>query len=116
MKEVTVIFKSGATVSFTAKEFATFKNGFGSLTKIEYAGANEKIPFHIGLSNIDAIFVEDIAEKESIKEPDHPIEDFYGCEINQDDKYFMFGQNAVLERNLTNYLIAEQNVECFRAV
>ncbi|PEX46138.1 MULTISPECIES: YqaI family protein [Bacillus cereus group] len=116
MKEVTVIFKSGATVSFTAKEFATFKNGFGSLTKIEYAGANEKIPFHIGLSNIDAIFVEDIAEKESIKEPDHPIEDFYGCEIKQDDKYFMFGQNAVLEGNLTNYLIAEQNVECFRAV
>ncbi|MCU5273290.1 hypothetical protein OCA15_11625 [Bacillus cereus] len=116
MKEVTVIFKSGATVSFTAKEFATFKNGFGSLTKIEYAGANEKIPFHIGLSNIDAIFVEDIAKKESIKEPDHPIEDFYGCEIKQDDKYFMFGQNAVLEGNLTNYLIAEQNVECFRAV
>ncbi|MEB9828420.1 hypothetical protein P4K68_27895 [Bacillus cereus] len=116
MKEVTVIFKSGATVSFTAKEFATFKNGFGSLTKIEYAGANGKIPFHIGLSNIDAIFVEDIAKKESIKEPDHPIEDFYGCEIKQDDKYFMFGQNAVLEGNLTNYLIAEQNVECFRAV
>ncbi|MCU4822710.1 hypothetical protein OCA00_13810 [Bacillus cereus] len=116
MKEVTVIFKSGATVSFTAKEFATFKNGFGSLTKIEYAGANEKIPFHIGLSNIDAIFVEDIAKKESIKEPDHPIEDFYGCEIKQDDKYFMFGQNAVLEGNLTNYLIEEQNVECFRAV
>ncbi|WP_141540842.1 YqaI family protein, partial [Bacillus cereus] len=77
---------------------------------------NEKVPFHIGLSNIDAIFVEDIAEKELVKEPDHPIEDFYGCEIKQDDKYFMFGQNAVLEGNLTNYLIAEQNVECFRAV
>ncbi|MBE5089577.1 hypothetical protein IGI03_16245 [Bacillus thuringiensis] len=116
MKEVTVIFKSGATVSFTAKEFATFKNGFGSLTKIEYAGANEKIPFHIGLSNIDAIFVEDIAEEESIKEPDHPIEDFFGCEIKWDDKYFMFGQYAVLEKNLAAYLIEQQNVECFRAV
>ncbi len=118
MKEVTVIFKSGAKASFTVEEFATFKNGFGALTKIEYTGANEKVPFHIGLSNIDAIFVEDIPEEEKgcDKEPDHPIEDFYGCEIKQDDKYFMFGQNAVLEGNLTNYLIAEQNVECFRAV
>ncbi|AND10407.1 hypothetical protein P4159_09930 [Bacillus thuringiensis] len=116
MKEVTVIFKSGATAGFTVEEFATFKNGFGALTKIEYTGANEKVPFHIGLSNIDAIFVEDIGGKESTKEPDHPIEDFYGCEIKQDDKYFMFGQNAVLEGNLTNYLIAEHNVECFRAV
>ncbi|EOW9529858.1 hypothetical protein ACO11K_003622 [Bacillus cytotoxicus] len=116
MKEVTVIFKSGATASFTVEEFATFKNGFGALTKIEYTGANEKVPFHIGLSNIDAIFVEDIAEKESIKEPDHPTEDFYGCEIQQDDKYFMFGQDVVLKENLVDYLIEQQNVECFRAV
>ncbi|MFN6794202.1 YqaI family protein [Bacillus sp. TD11] len=116
MKEVTVIFKSGRTASFTVEEFATFKNGFGALTKIEYTGATGKVPIHIGLCNVDAIFVEDINEKESIKEPDHPIEDIYGCEIKQDDKYFMFGQDAVLEGNLTNYLIAEQNVECFRAV
>lgn len=116
MKEVTVVFKSGAKVSFTTEQFKTITNGFGSLTKIEYRGAAAKVPFHISLSNIDAIFVEDIDEKESIKEPDHPIEDFYGCEIKQDDKYFMFGQDAVLEGNLTNYLIAEQNVECFRAV
>jgi hypothetical protein len=60
--------------------------------------------------------VEDIVEKETIKEPDHPIEDFYGCEIRQDDKYFMFGQNVVLEENLTKYLIDQQNVECFKAV
>ncbi|PEF99678.1 YqaI family protein [Bacillus toyonensis] len=116
MREVTLVFKSGANVSFTVAQFKTFKNGFGSLTKIEYEGAAKKVPFHISLSNIDAIFVEDIAEKESIKEPDHPIEDFYGCEIKQEDKYFMFGQDAVLEGNLTNYLIAQQNVECFRAV
>lgn len=116
MKEVTLVFKSGAKVSFTAEQFKTIMNGFGSLTKIEYTGAATKVPFHISVSNIDAIFVEDINEKESTKEPDHPIEDFYGCEIKQDDKYFMFGQDAVLEGNLTNYLIAEQNVECFRAV
>ncbi|PGC86202.1 YqaI family protein [Bacillus toyonensis] len=116
MKEVTLVFKSGAKVSFTAAQFKTFKNGFGSLTKIEYEGAATKVPFHISVSNIDAIFVEDIAEEESITETDHPIEDFYGCEIKQEDKYFMFGQDAVLEGNLTNYLIAQQNVECFRAV
>ncbi|OOZ97570.1 hypothetical protein CQZ91_13240 [Bacillus cereus] len=116
MKEVTLVFKSGAKVSFTAAQFKTFKNNFGFLSTIEWEGAIGKVPVHIASSNIDAIFVEDIAEKESIKEPDHPIEDFYGCEIRQDDKYFMFGQDAVLEGNLTNYLIAEQNVECFRAV
>ncbi|HFJ9284821.1 TPA: hypothetical protein ACGW44_002623 [Bacillus toyonensis] len=115
MKEVTLVFKSGAKVSFTAAQFKTFKNNFGFLSGIEYEGATGKVPFHIGVSNIDAIFVEDIAEKES-KESDHPIEDFYGCEIKQDDKYFMFGQDVVLEGNLTNYLIAQQNVECFRAV
>lgn len=116
MKEVTVIFKSGATASFTVEQFKTFKNSFGFLSGIEYEGATPTVPFHISVSDIDAIFVEDIAEKESIKEPDHPIEDFYGCEIKQDDKYFMFGQDVVLEGNLTNYLIAQQNVECFRAV
>ncbi|MED2983857.1 hypothetical protein P4311_20940 [Bacillus thuringiensis] len=115
MKEVTLIFKLGANVSFTAAQFKTFKNSFGFLSGIEYKGAIGKVPFHISVSNIDAIFVEDIAEKES-KESDHPIEDFYGCEIKQDDKYFMFGQDVVLEGNLTNYLIAQQNVECFRAV
>ncbi|PEJ99310.1 hypothetical protein [Bacillus wiedmannii] len=116
MKEVTLVFKSGAKVSFTAEQFKTITNGFGSLTKIEYTGAATKVPFHISVSNIDAIFVEDIPEKESIKEPDHPIEDFFGCEIKWDDKYFMFGQYAVLEKNLAAYLIEQQNVECFRAV
>ncbi|MDR5045538.1 hypothetical protein FNE59_07535 [Bacillus thuringiensis] len=116
MKEVTLVFKSGAKASFTVEQFKTFKNSFGFLSGIEYEGATPTVPFHISVSNIDAIFVEDIAEKESIKKTDHPGEDFYGCEIKQDDRYFMFGQNAVLEGNLTNYLIAEQNVECFRAV
>lgn len=116
MKEVTFVFKSGAKASFTVEQFKIFKNSFGFLSEIEYEGATPTVPFYISLSNIDAIFVEDIGGKESTKEPDHPIEDFYGCEIKQDDKYFMFGQNAVLEGNLTNYLIAEQNVEYFRAV
>ncbi|MGG3042582.1 hypothetical protein ABEO76_05150 [Bacillus anthracis] len=116
MKEVTLVFKSGAKVSFTAEQFKTITNGFGSLTKIEYTGAATKVPFHISVSNIDAIFVEDIPEKESIKEPDHPIEDVYGCEIQTDDKYFVFGQDVVLKENLTEYLIEKQNVECFRAV
>ncbi|WP_144466545.1 YqaI family protein [Bacillus nitratireducens] len=115
MKEVTIVFKSGATASFTVEQLKTFKNNFGSLSKIEYEGAAEKVPFHISVSNIDAIFVEDIAERQTIKEPDHPIEDFYGCEIKQDDTYFMFGQNVVLKENLTEYLIEQQNVECFQA-
>lgn len=111
-----MVFKSGAKVSFTAAQFKTFNNSFGALAKIEWEGITGKVPLHIGMSNIDAIFVEDINEKESIKEPDHPIEDYYGCEIKQDDKYFMFGQNVVLEENLTNYLFDEHSVECFRAV
>ncbi|PGU11121.1 hypothetical protein COD21_12425 [Bacillus cereus] len=116
MKEVTLVFKSGAKASFTVEQFKTFKNSFGFLSGIEYEGATPTVPFHISVSNIDAIFVEDIIEEESTKEPNHPIKDFYGCEIKQDDKYFMFGQDAVLEGKLTNYLIAEQSVECFRAV
>ncbi|TXR98712.1 hypothetical protein DN390_16335 [Bacillus sp. SH7-1] len=116
MKEVTLVFKSGAKVSFTAAQFKTFNNSFGALSKIEWEGITGKVPLHIGMSNIDAIFVEDIAEEESIKEPDHPIEDVYGCEIQQDDKYFMFGQDVVLKENLVDYLIEQQNVECFKAV
>ncbi|MBG9838391.1 MULTISPECIES: YqaI family protein [Bacillus cereus group] len=116
MKEVTLVFKSGAKVSFTAAQFKTFNNSFGALSKIEWEGITGKVPLHIGMSNIDAIFVEEIAEKEPVKEPDHPIEDFYGCEIKWDDKYFMFGHYAVLEQNLAAYLIEQQNVECFRAV
>ncbi|MED3275197.1 hypothetical protein BK703_00340 [Bacillus thuringiensis serovar silo] len=114
MKEVTLVFKSGRTASFTVEQFKTFKNSFGFLSGIEYEGATGNVPFHIGVSNIDAIFVEDIVEKESIKEPNHPIEDFYGCEIQQDDKYFMFGQDVVLKENVTEYLIEQQNVACFR--
>ncbi|MBG9840958.1 hypothetical protein ABE30_26090 [Bacillus tropicus] len=116
MKEVTLVFKSGAKASFTVDQFKTIINGFGSIEKIEWdtKGLSKQL-VHLNKHNIDAIFVEDIVEEES-KEPDHPIEDVYGCEIKQDDKYFMFGQDAVLEGNLTNYLIAEQNVECFRAV
>ncbi|MBG9503454.1 hypothetical protein ABE47_28590 [Bacillus thuringiensis] len=114
MKEITLVFKSGVKTSFTVEQFKTFKNSFGFLSGIEYEGATGKVPFHIGVSNIDAIFVEDIVEKESIKEPNHPIEDFYGCEIQQDDKYFMFGQDVVLKENVTEYLIEQQNVACFR--
>ena len=109
MKEVTLVFKSGAKVSFTAEQFKTITNGFGSLTKIEYTGAATKVPFHISVSNIDAIFVEEIVEEESIKELDHPVEDVYGCEIQTDDKYFVFGQDVVLKENLTEYLIEKQN-------
>ncbi|MED1408051.1 hypothetical protein [Bacillus paramycoides] len=115
MKEVTLIFKSGAKASFTVEEFKTFKNNFGSLSKIEYEGATDKIPFHISVSNIDAIFVEDIDEKQTIKEPDHPIEDVFGYEIETDDVYYKIGEHIVLEQNLKTYLIELQNVECFQA-
>lgn len=117
MKEVTLVLKSGAKASFTAEQFKTIINGFGAIEKIEWdtKGVRKQL-VHLNKHNIDAIFVEDIPEKELIKEPDHPIEDFYGCEIKWDDKYFMFGQYAVLEKNLAAYLIEQQNVECFRAV
>ncbi|PEL22502.1 YqaI family protein [Bacillus toyonensis] len=115
MEEVTVIFKSGATASFTVEEFATFKNGFGVLTKIEYTGANEKVPFHIGLSNVDAIFVEAMDEEKAIKQDDHPIEDVFGEEVQMDDVYYKFGQDIVLEHNLKTYLVEQHQVECFQA-
>lgn len=112
-----MVFKSGAKASFTAAQFKTIINGFGSIEKIEWdtKGLSKQL-VHLNKHNIDAIFVEDIAEEKTIKEPDHPIEDFYGCEIKQDDKYFMFGQDVVLKENLTEYLIEQQNVECFKAV
>ncbi|PGA87474.1 YqaI family protein [Bacillus toyonensis] len=116
MKEVIIVFKSGKTEKFTVEQFKIFKNSFGFLSGIEYEGATGKVPFHIGVSSIDAIFVEDILEEEKIKEPDHPVEDFYGCEIQQDDKYFMFAQDVVLKEDLTEYLMEQQHVECFQAV
>ncbi|MDO3374551.1 hypothetical protein QJ529_17950 [Bacillus paranthracis] len=117
MKEVTLVLKSGAKASFTAEQFKTIINGFGAIEKIEWdtKGLRKQL-VHLNKHNIDAIFVEDITKEEPVKEPDHPIEDFYGCEIQQDDKYFMFGQDVVLKENLTDYLIEQQNVECFRAV
>ncbi|MFA2831239.1 YqaI family protein [Bacillus paranthracis] len=119
MKEVTLVFKSGAKASFTVDQFKTIINGFGSIEKIEWdtKGLSKQL-VHLNKHNIDAIFVEEIPEKAKgcDKEPDHPIEDFYGCEIQQDDKYFMFGQDVVLKENLADYLIEQQNVECFKAV
>ncbi|EEM38984.1 hypothetical protein P9Y62_04270 [Bacillus thuringiensis] len=117
MKEVTLIFKSGAKVSFTSEQFKTFNNSFGALSKIEWEGITGKVPFHIGLSNIDAIFVEDIPEEEKgcNKEPDHPIEDFYGNEIMKDETYFVFDCDVVLEQNLKQYLTEEYEVECYQA-
>ncbi|WP_410985954.1 YqaI family protein [Bacillus paranthracis] len=117
MKEVTMVFKSGAKASFTVEQFKTIINGFGSIEKIEWdtKGLSKQL-VHLNKHNIDAIFVEEVAEEEPVKEPDHPIEDFYGCEIQQDDKYFMFGQDVVLKENLADYLIEQQNVECFKAV
>lgn len=72
--------------------------------------------FYIGVSNVDATFLEGIAEKESIKEPNHPIEDFHGCEIKQDDKYCIFGEDVGLKEHFTEYLMEKQNVECFQFV
>ncbi|PFL21685.1 hypothetical protein COJ07_10380 [Bacillus cereus] len=117
MKKVTLVFKSGATARFTSNEFKTIKNGFGAIAEVKWdtEGLNKHL-HHLNKCNVDAIFVEDIAENATIKEPDHPIEDIYGCEIQTDDKYFVFGQDVVLKENLTNYLICKQNVECFRAV
>lgn len=115
MKEVTVIFKSGATANFTVEEFKTFKNGFSALSKVEWTGANPKVPMYMSLSNVDAIFVEPVSEVLSIKDDDHPIEDIFGEEIKTDDIYFKFGEHIVLEHNLKSYLIEQHQVECFQA-
>ncbi|WP_144505943.1 YqaI family protein [Bacillus mycoides] len=115
MKEVTLVFKSGAKTTFTVEQFKTITNGFGSLSKIEYEGAANKVPFHISVSSIDAIFVEDIDEKQASKETDHPIGDMFGEEIQTDDVYYKIGEHIVLEQNLKSYLIEQQNVECFQA-
>lgn len=117
MKEVTLVFKSGATASFTANEFKTIKNGFGAIADVKWdtEGLNKHL-HHLNDCNVDAIFVEDIAEKETIKEPDHPLEDVFGYEILTDDVYYKFGKHIVLEGNLKSYLIQYQNVECVQAV
>ncbi|MEN1934994.1 hypothetical protein AAIE21_05125 [Paenibacillus sp. 102] len=118
MKEVTVIFKSGATASFTANEFKTFKNGFGAMSQVEWntEGLNKHL-LHLNDCNVDAIFVEYPEEKEHkvVKQDDHPIEDVFGEEIKTDDVYYKFGEHIVLENNLKSYLIDQQNVECFQA-
>ncbi|MEC0026181.1 hypothetical protein P4L02_32260, partial [Bacillus cereus] len=50
-----------------------------------------------------------------IKEPDHPIEDFYGNEIMKDETYFVFDCDVVLEQNLKQYLTEEYEVQCYQA-
>lgn len=49
--------------------------------------------------------------------PDHPIEDFFGSEIQIDDKYFTDqAGRVVLESNWEKYLIEVGGVEFFRAI
>lgn len=116
MKEVTVIFKSGATANFKANDFETFKHGFGALARIEWntEGFNKQL-LHMDANNIDAIFMEQSEEKLVVKQDDHPVEDVYGEEIKTDDVYFKFGEHVVLEHNLKTYLIERHQVECFQA-
>ncbi|EOV9525616.1 hypothetical protein ACN5TA_000507 [Bacillus cytotoxicus] len=104
MKEVTIIFKSGATASFTVEEFNTFKNGFGALEKIEYKNPIGKAPVFLDPDNLDAILVEEQKEnnKSVVKQDDHPIEDVTGEEILSGETYFVFNNDIVLEHNLKN--------------
>jgi hypothetical protein len=117
LKEVTVIFKSGQKASFTVDEFKTFKNGFGAIKSLEWSTEGlSKHLLYLNANNVDAIFTEDIEEGETLVEDnDHPVEDVYGEEILQDDTYFMFGQDVVLQQNLKTYLIERQQVQCFQA-
>ncbi|MGE7881664.1 hypothetical protein [Bacillus sp. NPDC094077] len=63
MKKVTVIFKSGATINFIAKEFKIGKDENGKTTAISWncEGVKE-YPVHIELENIDAILLEEVGE------------------------------------------------------
>lgn len=45
---------------------------------------------------------------------DHPVEDVLGSEIQNEDVYFVFGNEVVLEENLKDYLFKNKNVECYR--
>lgn len=47
---------------------------------------------------------------------DHPIEDVFGDEICEGDTYFVFGNETVLQSNLKQYLIENQQVQCYEAV
>ena len=46
----------------------------------------------------------------------HPIEDVFGDEICEGDTYFVFGNETVLQVNLKQYLIENQQVQCYEAV
>ncbi|HDR5354501.1 TPA: hypothetical protein QCS32_006357 [Bacillus thuringiensis] len=50
-----------------------------------------------------------------MKEPDYPIEDVFGEEVQTDDVYYKFGEHIVLEHNLKTYLVEQHHVECFQA-
>jgi len=61
MKNVTILFKSGASISFKANEFDGTKNGFGQLITLNWdcKGLN-KYPARINIDNVDAIMVEEV--------------------------------------------------------
>lgn len=61
MKKVSIIFKSGATVTFDTREFSIKKNGFGELMSVEWDSKGlSEYPLRINLENIDAILVKRI--------------------------------------------------------
>lgn len=48
---------------------------------------------------------------------DHPIEDFFGSEIQEGDKYFKDGAGrTVLEENIDDYLIEVVGVTFYRSL
>jgi hypothetical protein len=61
MKEVTIIFNSGAKVSFKANEFGGSKNGFGELVSVDWnCDGLSEYPLRINIDHIDAIMVKEM--------------------------------------------------------
>lgn len=63
MQEITMVFKGGAVQTFTCEKIAWNKNGFGELTNLSWEKAVEKRPLHIDLSEVAAIFVQEVEKK-----------------------------------------------------
>ncbi|MEH7462751.1 hypothetical protein V7166_11920 [Bacillus thuringiensis] len=61
MKEVTFLFKSGATLEFVANSFNVLRNGFGEVLSVEWdCEGLEYFPAHVNTESVDAILVKEL--------------------------------------------------------
>lgn len=64
MKEVMVLFKSGAKIYFNVNDLNITRNGFGELIELEWNCQDLKtMPLWLNIANIDAIITTDLEEE-----------------------------------------------------